>query len=523
MLSMAPTRRSVTTGILPSRSSVVRTTPTAAIMDLNRIPSTTHGHEFHNGLSRVVMVRKTEQRTFASGKGGEVPKFETVTRETVETYRGNRPDRVTTSEKRDVFQNLPEEFQSVLQREQNGTNTGPSRVIENGTEKCKPKSRSPSLSPDRPSSAAKQKSENKLSVSKTKSKVENDTTGAEGDFTADCLKAHNEYREKHGVSPLKLNRKLCKYSEEWAKRLATRGHLEHRQNSDYGENIFCSWSSNQNYRVTGREPVDNWYSEIKNHPFGREPSSLKSDEDRFNIGVKFCRANSITIPKLQEIIKMFFFFHIGHFSQVVWRDSRELGVAVAKSRNGQIFVVANYSPPGNFIGSFAENVPPIGQCADLRNGFPNTPSKRETSKKGSSEKVADDEASSDEEDFTKEGLRIHNEYRRKHGVPELKLSKELCIYAKDWAKTLAREDRFGHRPDGKYGENIYCMWSSDPQQRVTAKDACLSHFSQMVWKNSQELGMGLARSKNGRVLIVANYHPRGNYIGQFADNVPRPR
>jgi hypothetical protein len=50
----------------------------------------------------------------------------------------------------------------------------------------------------------------------------------------------------------------------------------------------------------------------------------------------------------------------GHFSQVVWRDSKELGVAVAKSRNGQIFVVANYSPPGNFIGSFAENVPPIG-------------------------------------------------------------------------------------------------------------------------------------------------------------------
>lgn len=25
-----------------------------------------------------------------------------------------------------------------------------------------------------------------------------------------------------------------------------------------------------------------------------------------------------------------------------------------------MFVVANYDPPGNFIGSFAENVPPIG-------------------------------------------------------------------------------------------------------------------------------------------------------------------
>jgi hypothetical protein len=62
----------MTTGFLPGRASVIRPSPTAAIMDLNRIPSTTHGHEFHNGLSRVVMVRKTEQRTFASGKNGEV-------------------------------------------------------------------------------------------------------------------------------------------------------------------------------------------------------------------------------------------------------------------------------------------------------------------------------------------------------------------------------------------------------------------------------------------------------------------
>lgn len=44
----------------------------------------------------------------------------------------------------------------------------------------------------------------------------------------------------------------------------------------------------------------------------------------------------------------------------------------------------------------------------------------------------------------------------------------------------------------------------------------------MIWKESKELGMGFARSKNGRTIIVANYHPRGNYIGQFAENVPRP-
>ncbi|KAF4524853.1 hypothetical protein B566_EDAN018570 [Ephemera danica] len=41
-----------------------------AEMDLSRLPPSTHGHDFHCGLSRVVMVRKTEQRTFVQAKAG---------------------------------------------------------------------------------------------------------------------------------------------------------------------------------------------------------------------------------------------------------------------------------------------------------------------------------------------------------------------------------------------------------------------------------------------------------------------
>jgi hypothetical protein len=49
------------------------------------------------------------------------------------------------------------------------------------------------------------------------------------------------------------------------------------------------------------------------------------------------------------------------------------------------------------------------------------------------------------------------------------------------------------------------------------------HFSQMVWKNSTELGIARARDQNGKVIVVANYNPPGNYIGQFTQNVPMPR
>lgn len=37
------------------------------------------------------------------------------------------------------------------------------------------------------------------------------------EFEKSCLKAHNEFRIKHAVSPLKLNKRLCRFSEEWAK------------------------------------------------------------------------------------------------------------------------------------------------------------------------------------------------------------------------------------------------------------------------------------------------------------------
>lgn len=58
--------------------------------------------------------------------------------------------------------------------------------------------------------------------------------------------------------------------------LASRGTPVHRNNSPYGENIFCSWSSIPNMVVKGWEPVEHWYSENVNHQYGKEPSTLKT-------------------------------------------------------------------------------------------------------------------------------------------------------------------------------------------------------------------------------------------------------
>lgn len=44
----------------------------------------------------------------------------------------------------------------------------------------------------------------------------------------------------------------------------------------------------------------------------------------------------------------------------------------------------------------------------------------------------------------------------------------------------------------------------------------------MVWKETELLGIGRATTECGQVIIVANYHPRGNIISRFAENVLKP-
>ena len=78
--------------------------------------------------------------------------------------------------------------------------------------------------------------------------------------------------------------------------------------------------------MRGKAPVDSWYSEGQRHVYGREPASTDT----------------------------------GHFTQLVWAESRELGIGKAVAASGKVIVVGNYDPPGNFIGQYAKNVlPPI--------------------------------------------------------------------------------------------------------------------------------------------------------------------
>lgn len=46
----------------------------------------------------------------------------------------------------------------------------------------------------------------------------------------------------------------------------------------------------------------------------------------------------------------------GHFSQVVWKDTKTAGFGRAKSDSGNFIIVGQYKPAGNVLGHFQENV-----------------------------------------------------------------------------------------------------------------------------------------------------------------------
>merc|ERR1712223_257430 len=142
-------------------------------------------------------------------------------------------------------------------------------------------------------------------------------------FRQDSLAAHNAYRAKHGVAALKLSSELNALAQEWADHLIAENAFEHRPNNNNGENIYMS--SGRAAQEQAQGAVDSWYSEIKDYTFGKEPS----------------RGGPVT----------------GHFTQVVWKGSTEVGMGVAQ-KGSKVIVVANYSPPGNYIGQHADNVFP---------------------------------------------------------------------------------------------------------------------------------------------------------------------
>ncbi|KAK3852593.1 hypothetical protein Pcinc_040829, partial [Petrolisthes cinctipes] len=106
----------------------------------------------------------------------------------------------------------------------------------------------------------------------------------------------------------------------------------------------------------------------------------------------------------------------------------------------------------------------------------------------------------DDEIFAKAAFNRVNEYRVKHGVAKLKLSKEMCRYAKIWASKMAESGTMSHDPEKPSMDRIFTVnpeetvdkWYSESNNHKFGeepKSGLLNtgHFTQLVWKDTTPL------------------------------------
>ena len=139
-------------------------------------------------------------------------------------------------------------------------------------------------------------------------------------FIEIALNKHNEYRSLHGVEPLTISEKINNIAQKYAEHLASINKMVHSNNENYGENLY--WCMGR--QINGADMTNSWYEEI--HTYDFNIPVFKSDS--------------------------------GHFTQVIWKESKKVGFGFAKSKDGGYFGVANYYPAGNIDSpeDFKENV-----------------------------------------------------------------------------------------------------------------------------------------------------------------------
>ncbi len=142
--------------------------------------------------------------------------------------------------------------------------------------------------------------------------------------------------------------------------------------------------------------------------------------------------------------------------------------------------------------------------------------------------------------FRKTSLDFHNETRSLHQAPQLVEDPSLTERAQDWANKIAESDSIEHSNllwnDKSVGENIAkgSAILEDPAKLVCSKwyseisnynfstpgtQTNTKNFTQMIWKNTRQVGFGLAYSKTGNTYVVVNYFPAGNDESRISENV----
>ncbi|XP_035228329.1 uncharacterized protein LOC118200486 isoform X1 [Stegodyphus dumicola] len=147
-------------------------------------------------------------------------------------------------------------------------------------------------------------------------------------------------------------------------------------------------------------------------------------------------------------------------------------------------------------------------------------------------------------EFKRATFNAHNNYRTMHGCPPLIMSEELSSAAQTWAERIAEKGFLQYSENPGVGENI-CLIDLDQASKTGEQivndwykeihnynynkpgwKRGAYHFSQLLWKSTTEIGVGVARIPGqNKAFVVVNYRPGGNnnMPGEFERNVLPPQ
>ena len=147
-----------------------------------------------------------------------------------------------------------------------------------------------------------------------------------------AVSQHNTYRATHKSPNITISDSLNSSAQAWAENIASSGQFKHSTNrNNVKENLYASYTTETSIDPTtlGNGAVSDWYSEIKDYNYASP--GFSSDT--------------------------------GHFTQVVWKGSTQLGCGAAQgtatikgTKYNAFYVVCQYAPAGNVQGQFPDNV-----------------------------------------------------------------------------------------------------------------------------------------------------------------------
>ncbi len=137
-------------------------------------------------------------------------------------------------------------------------------------------------------------------------------------FVAAILQQHQTYRSELQLPALSWSPALAKDALALAQHLASIDKGEHDQS------------------IRGREGENLWWGTSDAFSFAQMVAMWGDEKKSFKYGVfPNCAINRSAV--------------VGHYTQIVWKNTRSVGCALAGNGHND-FLVCRYSPPGNVVG-----------------------------------------------------------------------------------------------------------------------------------------------------------------------------